>query len=485
MKKPTVVYLLLGLTLLNFTCLTAQEKADELRQVVHQFYETGQFTGTVMVAQHGEILYEDTLGMANREWNIPHSTKGKFIIGSLSKQFMAALTLILQQEGKLQVTDKIIDHLSEYPESGIASKVRIHHLLSCSSGLPHYGAWEDFLEKEDRLTYSREDLLRKFEGIDLEFEPGTQYGYSSLGYLVLGWMLENAGGADLGTLLKEKIFDPSGMHDTSLDDQTSILPNRVSAYRYNYKTARYDNANYRDPSTTFSAGGVITTASDLLKWDSVLEGNKLLMGASKKQLFTPVHSNYAYGWRTILPRRSDSLEVHWHGGQVTGYMSMMARLPEDGYCIILLSNIRDMAYLDITNQLLNVLYDQRVERPRRSLLKCLLKEIVERDAEAAEQLYFQLKEKEEEQYTFSEVELIILGIELNSEGMYEPAVAMLELNRREYPESRYMLDNLYFLGVAYENAGKKKDALRCLEEALALDPENERVLRRVERLKSK
>ncbi len=484
MKNATVIILYLMTPFFIGSTVLAQGKVAELDQLVQQYFETGQFTGNVLVAQHGKVLFEKSVGLANREWEIPHSMGGKFIIGSLSKQFIGALTLVLQQEDKLKVTDKIKDHLPEFPNQDIASRVSIRQLLSCSSGLPHYGAWEDFMEKRDRLPYTREELLELFRQVELEFEPGAQHGYSSLGYLILGFILENAGGADLGTLLREKIFEPSGMHDTSLDDQISILPRRVSAYRYNYQKARYDNANYRDPSTTFSAGGILSTARDLLKWDRVLEGNELLTEASKEQLFSAVHANYAYGWRTAMPRRTDSLSVHWHAGQVTGYLSMMARLPEEGYCIILLSNIRDMAYLDMTNQILNVLYDLPVERPRHSLLKRLLKEIVDKNADAAEQLYFSLKANELEAYSFSEVELIILGIELNSEGMHEQAVAMLELNRREYPDSGYLLDNLYFLGINYEALGKKQEAMRCFEEALDLDPENERVRARAEALKN-
>lgn len=485
MKYPTLISIFLFVHFFSSPFVNAQDKLAELDQLTQQFYETGQFTGNVLVAKEGEIVFEKSVGLADREWKIPHQKEGKFIIGSLSKQFIAALTLILQQEGKLSVEDKIKDHLPEYPDPEIAARVSIHQLLSCTSGLPHYGAWEDFMEKRDRLPYTRKELLSLFQDVELAFEPGSQHGYSSLGYLILGFILENAGGADLGSLLEEKIFEPGNMNDTSLDDQVTILPNRVRAYRYNYQKARYDNANYRDPSTSFSAGGIISTARNLLKWDRLLEGNKLLTADSRKQLFTPSYANYAYGWRRAMPRRTDSLAIQWHAGQVTGYLSMMARLPEEGYCIILLSNIRDMAYLDMTNQLLNVLYDQPVEYPRRSLLKRLLEEIVEKNARAAEQLYFHLKEKEMDKYSFSEVELIILGIELNSEGMHEQAVAMLELNRREYPESRYLLDNLFFLGIAYENVGNKKEALRCLEKALELDPENERVLRRVEGLKRK
>ncbi len=481
MKNKGITLILLSIFLLCTSQLISQNKAG-LESVVQQFYETGNFSGTVLIAQKGEVIYEKAIGMANREWGIPHEMEGKFIIGSLSKQFIAALALILKQEGKLRLDAYINEYLPDFPNHEIASKITIHQLISCSSGLPHYGAWNDFMEHRDRLSYTRASLLELFKDVELRFEPGERHGYSSLGYLILGFILEEAGGDDLGSLLSKKIFGPCQMENTSLDDHVSILPKRVEAYRYNYKLAKYDNANYRDPSTTFSAGGIITTAGDLLKWDQALSKNHLLTESSKKILFAPVFSNYAYGWRTVMPGRSDSLEIQWHAGQVTGYLSIMSRLPKDGYCIILLSNIRDMAYRDMTNQLINVLYNLPLEPPQRSLLKRLLEEIVSKGPQAAIQEYHQLKEKAFDQYSFSEVELLILGIELNSEGMYEEAIEMLKLSKKEYPESRYLADNWLLLGENYEALENKNKALECYKEVLKINPDNERASQRIEGL---
>jgi len=479
MKKVKLLLLFCFVACLPSLC--GQEKAEALKNLIHSFYETGHFSGNVIVAKEGKILYQEAIGLADREWDIEHDMEGKFIIGSLSKQFMGALAMILHQEGKLDLDAKVLSFFPLFPNPEIADKVTVHHLLSNTSGLPHYGAWEDFMEKYDRLPYSRSDLFEKFKGMELRFEPGTQHGYSSLGFLLLGFILEEAGGDELGNLLQEKIFQPSGMSHSSLDDHITILPKRVRAYRYNYQKARYDNANYRDPSTTFAAGGGLTTAGDLLKWDRILAGNRLLSEASRKKLFTPVRENYAYGWRTALPGRTDSLEVQWHAGQVTGYLSMLARLPKEGYCIILLSNIRDMAYLDITNQIINILHDQPVERPRRSLLKRLLEEIVEKNVEAAVSLYHRLRKNQRNAYTFSEVELLILGIELNSEGMHREALKMLELCLEEYPESGYLVNNWMLLGETHEVLGHRPQAIRCYEEVLKIDPDNEEAKRLLNR----
>lgn len=475
MKARILITVFLSFLLFNSY---GQVKKEAIENLVDQFHKYNKFSGTIIIANDKEIIYKDAIGLANREWNIPHKLEGKFVIGSLSKQFVAALTLIYNQEGKIDLNIPIIKYIPELPNSDILKSVTIHHLLSSTSGLPHYNAWDDFLENKDRLTYSKEDLLKMFKEVELEFEPGARHRYSSLGYLILGYILENVGGNDLATLLSNKILSPCNMSNTLLPKRDEIIPQRVTSYRYNYSTAQYDNANYRDPSTTFSAGGIISTVSDLLIWDRILKGNTILTDASKQLLFNPVDRNYAYGWRTML---REDMQVLWHAGQSTGYKSMMARLPETGYSIIILSNIRDMPHVEITNQIINILFDNEVTYPKKSLLKTLLKEIVSSDVIKAIDLYFNIKENHFNEYSFSETELLILGMELNSEKMFNEAIEILKLNLKE--NTSYRINNFLLLGRNYEAVNKTKEAILNYEEALKIDPSNERANERLKALK--
>ncbi len=450
-------------------------QAQSLRQNIHtlleDFYETGHFEGVALVAQHGKVIYEGTFGHADREWQIPHRPDGKFVIGSLSKQFIAALALVLQQNGMLQLDTTIDQYLPDFPNPALAQRVTVRHLLSSTSGLPHYRAWENFLQNRDRLPYTREELLALFKDLELAFEPGAAHQYSSLGYLLAGFVLEEAGGKPLGELLIKYVFEPAEMSDSSLDDHSTILDHRVRPYRYDYKNGYYMNANYRDPSTTFSAGGIITTARDLLRWDRVLTGTELLHAQSKTELVQPVHENYALGWRTRLNGLADSVQIHWHSGMVTGYRSCMVRLPEQGYCIILLSNMRDMADEDIRQQIINLLHGQPTEKPRYSLLKRLLRETVEQGPQTAIELYHELKEQHHSAYTFSEVELLVLALEMNSEGMHSYSIPFLNLCLKEYPESPYLFNNWVIMGNTHRELGQNSEAIRCYREALNIRPE--------------
>lgn len=478
--KPTIFRLCLLLFLCSNTF--SQTKHESIENLVYDFHKKQKFDGVILVAKNEKIIYENALGLANREWNIPHIVDGRFVIGSLSKQFIAALTLILAQEGKLDLNKAIGRYLPELPNDSIANNVTVHHLLSNTSGLHHYSAWDDFLDNKDRLVYSKKDLLKLYENLSLEFTPGTKYKYSSLGYLLIGFILENVSKTDLPSLLNQKIFIPSKMTNSLLPVRDEIIPTRVNSYRYNYKKAMYDNANYRDPSTTFSAGGIISTAKDLYKWLRVLNKNTLLKEQSKTLLYTPVHNNYAYGWRTTFRGINES--VHWHSGQSTGYTSVIAKFPDTGHCIIILSNIRDMAYRDLVIQISNILFERKVTYPKKSLLKKLLKETVNKDVKQAISTYYKLKANSKNEYSFSERELLVLAIEMRSEGMYKEALEILFLNLKEYEDqSRFHLTNLFLIARTYEDLEKFDKAKEFYNKVLKIKPNHKGAIDRIEGLK--
>ncbi|MEL7118606.1 MAG: serine hydrolase [Bacteroidota bacterium] len=468
--RPFFVFLLLNCVSYSLSYCQNNQLPQAIDQLVQEYHQVEEFNGVALVSKNGKIIYQKAFGLADQEWRTPHSLDGKFVIGSLSKQFTASLALLFHQEGILDLDKPIIHYLPDFPNKAIGEQINSRHLLTCTSGLPHYNAWEDFMENNDRLFYDQEKMLDMFSEIELLSNPGSQYQYSSLGYLIMGYILEAIGKKPLAELFQEYIFQKVGMDNTSLDNNHTILAKRVKGYRFNYKRAIYDNANYRDASTSFSAGGIITTAEDLLKWDQVLSQKKLIQQETYDLLTSPIQSNYAYGWRTVLPRRTDTLNLHWHAGQITGFTSMMLRVPDDGYCIILLSNNRGMPGTEIANQILNILYEQEVTLPRRSLLKTLLKTIVYEDVAAAITQYENLKSQSIDQYTFGQTELLILGIELNSEGMYEEAIQMLELNIKEYPDSPYLFYNWLYIGNSYRSLGQNDKAIKSYESVLEINP---------------
>jgi CubicO group peptidase (beta-lactamase class C family) len=161
----------------------AQQNAKKIDGLMKQYYDYGQFNGSLLVAEKGKIIYKNSFGMANMEWAIPNQPDTKFRIGSVTKQFTATLILQLVEEGKIKLDGKITDYLADYRKD-TGDKVTIHQLLNHTSGIPSYTSRPNFLAEVSRNPYSVADFVKKFASNDLEFEPGSKYSYNNSGYFL-------------------------------------------------------------------------------------------------------------------------------------------------------------------------------------------------------------------------------------------------------------------------------------------------------------
>ena len=158
----------------------AQDQATKIQEVLTLAHKYRQFHGSALVAHNGKVVYKNGFGMANIEWGIPNTPDTKFRLGSITKQFTAALTLQLVEQGKIKLDAKITDYLPDY-RSDIGQKVTIHHLLTHTSGIPSYTSQPNFLETVSRNPYKVTDFVKKYASGDLEFEPGSKFVYNNSG----------------------------------------------------------------------------------------------------------------------------------------------------------------------------------------------------------------------------------------------------------------------------------------------------------------
>src|SRR5918998_1482086 len=154
----------------------AQDRAAKIQEVLAQAHKYQQFNGSALVAENGKVVYKGAFGMANMEWGIPNTPDTKFRLGSITKQFTAALTLQLVEQGKIKIDGKISDYLPEYRKD-IGQKVTVHHLLTHTSGIPSYTGQPGFFENVSRNPYKVADFVTKYTSGDLEYEPGSKYSY--------------------------------------------------------------------------------------------------------------------------------------------------------------------------------------------------------------------------------------------------------------------------------------------------------------------
>jgi CubicO group peptidase (beta-lactamase class C family) len=339
----------------------AQRDASEaassaIDEILKSHAVAGEFNGTALVARDGLILYQRAFGFANREWNIPNDLTTKFEIGSMTKQFTAALILQYVNEGKINLDAHITDYLPYYRKD-TGSRVTVSELLSHTSGIPNFISVPGFLEgPASRTSYSVRDFSEKYCSGDLRFEPGSQFEYSNSGYFLLGAILEQVSHEAYEQLLKERIFGPLGMKDSGYTHPETILPHRAAGYERS--AAGFRNARYYDMSIPFAAGALYSTVGDLFLWDQALYGDRLLPTRLRELLFKPNLDNYGYGWGILLPKPGSPYageSIPMHGGAIFGFQSVIERIPAHKETIVLLDNTDSPKLLDIAEEIRGVL----------------------------------------------------------------------------------------------------------------------------------
>jgi len=147
------------------------------------------FSGVVLIARNGKVLFARPYGMANIEFDVPNTLDTKFRLASITKQFTAAAILILQERGKLSVSDTLCSYLPDCPTTW--KRITIHQLLTHSSGIYSFTESSD-IARYDPLPMPALDTVALFKGKPLDFAPGTGFHYSDSGYLLLGYIVERA-----------------------------------------------------------------------------------------------------------------------------------------------------------------------------------------------------------------------------------------------------------------------------------------------------
>lgn len=448
----------------------AQNKAGQIDALVSLYNQYDQFNGAALVAENGKVIYKKGFGLANMEWNIANEPDTRFRLGSITKQFTAALVLQLVEQGKLKLDGRVSDYLDGYRKD-IGAKITIHHLLSHTSGLPNYTALPGFSETISRNPYAVDDFVKKYASGDLEFEPGARFNYSNSGYFLLGAIIEKTTGKSYEQVLKENILDPLGMKNTGYDHYDTIIGKRAAGY---IKTPNgYRNAPYLDMTIPYAAGSLYSTVEDLFLWDQALNENRVLSAKSKELMFKPNLEDYGYGFvirNTSLGPNKLAVPIIQHNGGINGFNTIIIRFVRDKKLIVLLNNASQGRYLDrLSDGISSILYDQPYESPKRSIAELMLKTAGETGVAAAIKQYRELKTGKANEYDFSEPELNTLGYQLLQMKKVVDAIEIFKLNVEAYPQGFNTYDSL---GEAYMIKGDKDLAIANYKRSLELNPQN-------------
>lgn len=303
------------------------EIAASLRHAFDEFAEAG-FSGSVLVVRGEDILLDAASGLADRANSRINQTGTIYDVGSITKQFTAAAILQLEQRGKLSTEDSLSKYFKEAPAD--KQKIRLHHLLTHTSGLP-----ADV--PVGSATTKREDLVQASLSAKMKSQPGEQFEYNNAGYMLLGAIVEIVSKQSYESYISEHLFTPAGMKSSGFLRTPGVDTARV-ARGYESKTSFGPGDQGWYSWGLRGAGGVLSSTGDLMRWWTALQSDVVLSKKSREKLFTPYKLDYAYGWWV----RDDKFngKVIQHGGTTQGFEAEYAHYLDHNLHITVLCNDR-------------------------------------------------------------------------------------------------------------------------------------------------
>lgn len=426
--------------------------------------ENAAFSGAVLVARDGVPIFRRNYGLANRAFGVPITQDTSYPLASVTKPFTAILIMMLQEEGRLKVSDLACDYLDDCPQAW--RSVTIEQLLTHTSGIPNYSglpAWDETL---DSRTYWRGSVVSLIRDLPLEFTPGEGYRYSNSGYNLLGQIIARVSGKPLADVYRDRILSPLGMSHTGFHTSRLVTPNLATGY-YSLGST-FIESTPQTATSSYGEGGLTSTIGDLLLWDRALSANTLISKASYEQMIAHTKNSYGYGWEIAnwFGRR----EVG-HAGSWAGFSNFVARFIDDGLTVIVLSN-SDEASGGGTARALAGIYFGELQTPPAPQPKTAFLDAVLADGVATGiRRYQELRTARPTAEAFTTDELLVeVGYALSELPSMDDARQVFEFALTEFPGSAYSHDGLADIALA---EGDHAGAVAHFEISLRLDPENE------------
>jgi CubicO group peptidase (beta-lactamase class C family) len=314
---------------------------------------------SVAVVRNNETIYARAFGKANLAENRAADAATRYAVGSISKQFTTAALLLLQEQGKISLDDKVAKY---FPELTRAGEISIRQLLSHTSGYEDY-APQDYIIPEWTKPTTPRDVMERWGKKPLNFDPGTRWQYSNTNYVIAGEIFEKASGQLLVAFLREKIFKPLGMKSAGDIDEHPATD--ATAYtRYALGPPR--PVAREGPGWYFAAGELAMTPSDLARWDIAFLEKRILSAHSYEEFTREVklkdgkETHYALG---LSVGEMNGTPIISHGGEVSGFLASNAVFPAKGVAIVVLSNEDGISFIGpLSRQIAELLIASGVEK---------------------------------------------------------------------------------------------------------------------------
>jgi CubicO group peptidase (beta-lactamase class C family) len=295
-----------------------------------------QFSGAILLAQGGRVLFQKAYGLADRALRKPNTLDTQFRFGSMGKMFTAVAIMQLVEKGKIDLQAPIGRYLTDYPNQDVATKVTVSHLLSHTGGTGNIFGPE--FDRRKASLRSTKDYVDLYGARAPEFAPGSREAYSNYGFILLGRIVEQVSGLGYDDYIQRNIFTPAGMASTGNRPESEVLSHRAVSYMGS--GAKLKSAEDTLPLNGTAAGGGYATVGDFNRFVAGLTFHRLLRRETLRKLIdggvTMANGKFAgFDFGETVP---DAGRFIGHGGGAPGMSGQLQHFLESDVTVIVLAN---------------------------------------------------------------------------------------------------------------------------------------------------
>jgi CubicO group peptidase (beta-lactamase class C family) len=335
-------------------CIQAQSISEKADALLNAYYQQDLFTGTVLIAKGGSVVFEKSYGLANREKGLLNSSQTQYRIGSLSKPITALIILQLKEKGLLTLHDPLSNYLPHFSKG---DSVNIENLLNHTSGIRSITSTKPYMTDRNSIKGQKE-VLEIIKNEPYVFTPGSKWQYSNSNFILLSYIAEKITGKSMAELVKA-FAAKYRMKNTGIDYNGRTVSTKAIGYEAG-TLQDYEQAPDNNIAIVTGAGAIYSTAADLYALDRALYTKAVLSEEAKKEMFTLRKGEYALGWET--GKYKGRTEIG-HSGSIEGFKSNILRYPESDICIIFLSNYWNTRAPQICESLKAIVFDEPYTLP--------------------------------------------------------------------------------------------------------------------------
>ncbi len=326
--------------------LVHSQSSKEIDYLLSTYEKANQFSGSVLIAKKGKVIFEKSYGYRDAEKGEKNTNESKYKIFSTTKMFTAAVVLMLEEQGKLSLEDKLSKYYPDFPK---ADSITIKHMLSHTSGIPAVAEGSEY-------TTDEKTLLNCFVGRSLDFSPGKGWNYCNSNYYLLGYIIQKVTGKEYDKVIEEFILKPlkmanSGFHFNELKDRNKALGYEFISGKNSNEALRFKTDH------PFAAGAMYSTVEDLYKFSEAFYKGKILNMNLVKSMYTPyLNDHYGLGQEIYKIPNLDKALVG-HNGGAPGYRCRFIRDLEQDIAIIVLVNSEMIPVDKIAEDITSIVYN--------------------------------------------------------------------------------------------------------------------------------